>query len=190
MMQRLAILFLWCAAPMAAGCGTAVSSGTAIALSGYDLESMAEQMVQSITADPNVQEALNEPGPMRVVMLPVRNRLTGEVLPRGQQQAFVAQLRIELAKSRPDDFMWIVNRDDYYRLRDNELETIDLGPNPDAINPEYALQATFRSLTDDTKRRRTAFYSCLFELTNLEDRTTLWTDAYTVKKSGSKGFLD
>jgi hypothetical protein len=30
----------------------------------------------------------------------------------------------------------------------------------------------------------------VYELTNLEDRTLLWTDKYEVKKVAVKGFLD
>ena len=192
-MSRIGLALILLLAALLSGCGNAVSSGTTIALTGFDLRAMAEQMTQSITADPEVQAVLEEPGPMRIVVLPVRNRLTGEVLPPGQQQAFVGKLRVELARARPQAFTWIMNRDDFYKLRARELETgegLDLGPAPEAVNPEYALQATFRSLTKDTKRVRSSYYSCLFELTDLQQRTTLWTDDYQVKKSGSKGFLD
>lgn len=178
------------AAGSLSGCGTAVSEGQLVGLDAWDLQAMAGQMMQSITGSTTVQEAINQPGPMRIVVLPVENRLTGEVLPKGQQRLFVGKLRTELYRARPDDFEWIVNRDDFYALRAAELDNIDLGPAPDAINPEYALTATFRSLTDDTKRGRSAYYSCQFELTSLATRQTLWSDDYQVKKSARKGFLD
>jgi hypothetical protein len=31
---------------------------------------------------------------------------------------------------------------------------------------------------------------CTYQLTNLEDRTVLWTDKYEVKKQAVRGFLD
>jgi hypothetical protein len=95
-----------------------------------------------------------------------------------------------LARHAPDKFTWIMNRDAFYRLRDRELEGMDLGPSPDAINPEYALTATFSSLTSEDAKRRSSYYLCVYELTNLQDRTLLWSDRYEVKKQAVKGFLD
>lgn len=174
----------------AGGCGNAVATGTSTALSGYDLETMADQMAQSIMADPDVQAAVAEEGPLRVVIRPVRNELTGEVLPRGQAEAFTAQVRTLLTRARTGNFIWINNRDDFYAMRARELEGIDLGPSPDAIDPNYALVATFRSLASDDKRGRSAFYQAIFQLTDLLERDVLWIDSYTVKKSATKNFLD
>ena len=178
----------------AAGCGNAVRTGTSTALSGFDLEVMADQMARSIMADPDVQQAIAERGPLKVVVLPVENRLTGEVLPQGQARAFTAQVRVLLSRSQSSagerNFVWVNNRDTFYALRNRELEGIDPGPAPEAVSPEWALHATFRSLTDDDKRRRSAFYQAVFALTSLDNRTTLWTDVYNVKKSAVKNFLD
>ena len=174
---------------LTAGCGGPLTSGTTLSLTGDDVQRMAGQMVTSITGDTEVQEVLNRPGPMDVVVLPVRNRLTGEVLPPGQAYLFTAKLRNELGRVRPDAFRWVANRDDYYRLRASEL-AVPPGPSPDAVQPEYALQATFRSLVSDDKRRRETYYLCEFELTDLADRETLWTDAYEVEKQARRGFLD
>lgn len=173
-----------------AGCGTAVSSGTSTALSGFDLEEMADQMAQSIVADPEVQREIRQRGSLKVVVLPVENLLTGEVLPAGQARAFTARVRTLLARRAAGNFTWITNRDAYYDMRVRELEGIELGPSPDALDPEYALHATFRSLTQEDKRRRSAFYQASFALTDINNRTVLWTDAYNVKKAAVKSFLD
>lgn len=174
----------------AGGCSNAVAAGTSTALSGYDLEAMADKMAQSIRADPEVQATIEEEGPLRVVIRPVRNELTGEVLPRGQAEAFTAQVRTLLARARTGNFIWINNRDDFYAMRERELEGIDLGPAPGAIEPNYALVATFRSLADEDKRGRSAFYQAIFQLTDLMERDVLWMDVYNVKKSATKNFLD
>ena len=172
-----------------AGCGNAVVSGRSTALSGFDLNAMTDQMAASIMADPDVQAAAAK-GRLKVVVLPVENLLTGEVLPEGQARAFTAQVRVLLARARTGEFTWVNNRDTFYALRARELEGVDPGPDPDAINPEYALHATFRSLARDDKRGRSAFYECVFALTSLDNRTVLWTDDYNVKKSAVKNFLD
>ncbi|MFT3785357.1 MAG: hypothetical protein QM770_04215 [Tepidisphaeraceae bacterium] len=151
---------------------------------------MTDDMAASITRDPDVQAAIAREGKLRVVVLPVENRLTGEVLPRGRAEIFVARLRVLLANQRRDAFQWILNRDTFYNERNRELDAIDLGPSPDAINPNYALTAIFESLADENGSGRSAYYLCVYELRDLRDRTLLWTDKYEVKKLAVKGWLD
>jgi hypothetical protein len=174
---------------LGAGCTSAVQSGRSTALDSLDLQQMTDQMAASILADPEVQAAVGREGPLRVVLQPVENRMTGEVLPRGEAEAFIARVRFLLAKQAPDQFTWVVNRDAFYRLRAGELEG-QLGPSPDAVDPRYALWGQFYSLTREDADRRTSSYLCVFELTDLDRRTTLWTDRYEVKKVAVKGFLD
>ncbi len=171
------------------GCTSAVQTGHNTALDSADLVKMTNDMAMKITADPEVQAAMAR-GPLRVVVQPVENRMTAEVLPRGPAEAFTARVRMLLARYAPDKFVWVMNRDAYYRLRDRELEGIDLGPAPGAIDPQYALTATFSSLTSEDPKRRSAYYLCVFELTSLADRRVLWTGSYEVKKIAVKEFLD
>jgi hypothetical protein len=172
------------------GCTSAVQSGHNTALDSADLVKMTDDMAMKMLADADVQAAIAREGKLAVVVQPVENRMRGEVLPRGQAEAFTARLRMLLARHAPDRFTWIMNRDAFYRLRARELEDVDLGPTPEAINPKYALTATFSSLGDENPLRRTNYYVCAFELTNLADRTVLWTGSYEVKKIAVKGFLD
>jgi hypothetical protein len=116
--------------------------------------------------------------------------MRGEVLPRGQAEAFTGRVRTLLARHAPDQFIWVMNRDAFYRLRQRELDGVDPGPSPDAINPRYALTARFTSLGNETRQLRTNYYLCSYELTNLADRSVLWTDSYEVQKTAVKGFLD
>jgi hypothetical protein len=162
---------------------------TYAALDSFDLQQMSDDMAMKIAGDPDVLAEFNAHGPLKVVVRPVENRLTGEVLPRGEAEVFTARVRQLLAKHAPDRFTWIMNRDAFYALRARELD-VDLGPSPEAINPEYALTAIFSSLTDESSRGRSSYYLCRYELTSLRDRTVLWTDKYEVKKSVVKGFLD
>ena len=173
-----------------AGCGNAVRTGTSAALSGFDLEEIATTMAQSIAADPEVQAAQASEGPLTVVVLPVENRLRGQVLPLGQARAFTASVRQLLSEAQPDGFTWVNNRDTFYALRRRELEGFDPGPAPEAVSPEYALQATFTSLANDNRRYRTSDYVCDFSLVSLQDRQVLWADAYNVRKFADKNFLD
>jgi hypothetical protein len=172
------------------GCASAVSQGRNTSLSGLDLVQMTDDMAMKITADPDVRAAIVREGPLKVVVMPAENRMRGEVLPQAQAEAFTGRLRTLLAQRARGQFTWIMNRDTFYKLRDRELEGVDLGPAPDAINPDYSLSAVFSSLTDEDAKRRASYYVCRYELTDLRDRTVLWTAAYDVKKIAVKQFLD
>jgi hypothetical protein len=177
--------------PLSGGCASAVKVGHNTALDATDLVQMTDDMSRKIVADPDVQAAIAREGQLPVVVQPVENLMTAEVLPRGPAETFTARVRLLLSKHAPDKFLWVMNRDAFYDLRGREREGgMDLGPAPDAVNPRYALTAKFSSLTDESSKRRTSYYLCVYELTNLEDRRVLWTDKYEVKKTAVKGFLD
>lgn len=174
-----------------AGCSvsSAVSSGHNTALDAVDLQTMTTQMARSMAGEERVQRAIAEKGKLVVVVQPVDNRLTGEVLPAGQAEAFTARVRQELSRNAPDRYTWVMNRDAFLRLRAKELD-VDLGPDPDRLQPEYALTARFSSLADESSKRRTAAYLCVYELTSLKDGSLLWSDKYEVQKTAVKKFLD
>ena len=171
------------------GCTNAVESGHNTFLDSVDLQQMTDQMARSIVAAARVQSAIHGSGSLRVVVQPVVNNLTAEILPRGQAEAFTSRVRALLSEKNPANFTWILNRDDFYDLRKKELDA-PLGPSPDAINPQYALTAVFTSLTHENSQGRSDFYVCSYELSDLQTRALLWSDSYKVKKSAIKGFLD
>jgi Peptidoglycan-synthase activator LpoB len=179
------MLFGWLA-----GCSSAVSSGYNTALDSIDLQAMTTQMAASIMASPAVQAEIKSTGPLRIVCEPVENRMTAEILPTGQAQAYTANVRALLSQHDPDSFMWIMNRDEFYALRQSELVNVPLGPSPDAVNPQYALTARFDSLTEEDSSHRSAYYLCVYRLTDLDHRRELWSGSYKVKKNAVKGFLD
>jgi hypothetical protein len=180
-----------CAGLAACGCASTsvLQAGQRAALDSFDLEKMTDEMARKMNADPRVLSEFESSGPLAVVVMPARNRLTGEVLPRGQADAFTARVRVLLSRHAPGRYTWVMNRDTFDALRARELE-LDLGPSPGAIDPRYALTATFQSLSDEDATRRSAYYLCAYELIRLDDRSVLWTDAYEVKKVAVKGFLD
>ena len=186
--SRCALQFVFCVMFLS-GCTGAVQSGRNTALDSVDLVAMTDDMATKIIGDPEVQNAIREEGKLKVVVQPVENQMVGEVLPRGPAEAFTARVRSLLAKAAPGNFTWIMSRDAFYRLRNQELD-VDLGPSPDAIDPRYALQARFSSLTDEDVKHRSSYYLCVYELLNLQTRNVLWSGSYEVKKTAVKGFLD
>jgi hypothetical protein len=174
-----------------AGCGTATSHGKGTALDHIDLINMTDDMARKIAADPEVQAAIAANGPMKIVVMPVENQMTGEILPRGPAMTFVSRIRALLARKNDGRFTWIANKDVYRAMQQRELEPgTDLGPDPSTTNPEYSLNAIFSSLTKENADRRSSYYLCEYQLTNLKDRTVLWTDKYELKKIAVKGYLD
>lgn len=177
-------------AALTAGCGSAVQSGTNTALDADDLQKMTDLIATSLAADPEVRKAIAEQGSLKVVMLPVQNYMTGEILPEGQKLAFIARVRALLARQNRSEFTWIANKAAYNYARQREIEGLDPGPDPDAMQPRYALQARFDSLTNVDARRRSSSYLCVYELSDLQTREIIWADKYEVHKTAVKGFLD
>ena len=173
------------------GCApsSAVSSGTNTALDSIDLTAMTDDMAMKIVADSDVQAEIASNGKLITVVQPVENRMRGEILPKGPADAFTARLRILLSKHAPDRFTWVMNRDAFYSLQSRERDT-DLGPAPDRVQPEYAITAIFSSLTNEDVKRRSSYYLCEYQLTDINTGRLLWSDKYEVKKSAVKGFLD
>lgn len=188
MRPAVSLLFLSMLVSMG-GCSNAIDSGHNTFLDSDDLQQMTDKMARSIVADARVQSAIHATGAMRVVVQPVVNNLTAEILPRGQAEGFTSRVRALLSEKQPTNFTWILNRDDFYDLRKKELDA-PLGPSPDAVNPQYALTAVFTSLAHENSQGRSDFYVCSYELSDLQTRAVLWTDSYKVKKSAIKGFLD
>ena len=174
---------------LAGGCTSAVESGHNTALDAVDLQQMTDDMAAKIVADPQVQAAIAKEGQLPVVIQPVENRMVAEVLPRGPAQAFTARVRVLLSKHAPDRFLWVMNRDAFYELRNREVD-IDLGPQPERVQPRYALTSIFSSLTKEDPKRRSAYYLCEYQLTDLNGGNLLWTGSYEVKKIAVRQFLD
>jgi PBP1b-binding outer membrane lipoprotein LpoB len=170
-----------------AGNNTAVSHGKSTALDAANLEEMTQQMTDSMLKAQGIQSAIASKSRLKVVIQPVENKMVGEVLPRGEKELFIARLRLLLQDRAPNQFAWVVNRDAWYNLRGKEL---DPGPDPDRVQPEYALTARFSSITDESSKHRSSYYLCVYNLTDINTGQVLWTDKYEVKKSAVKGFLD
>ncbi len=171
------------------GCTSAVQSGRNTALDYLDLRQMTDDMAGSIVADPRVQAAIAKEGSLVVVVQPVENRMVAEVLPRGPAQAFTARVRVLLSRHAPDRFAWVMNRDAFYELRARETD-IDLGPPPQRVQPRYALTSIFSSLTKEDMKRRSAYYLCEYQLSDLAGGNLLWSGSYEVKKIAVRKFLD
>ena len=171
------------------GCTSAVESGRSTALDSVDLVRMTDDMAMKIVGDPEVQAAIATDGQLAVVVQPVENRMVAEVLPRGPAQAFTARVRVLLSRHAPDRFTWVMNRDAFYDLRAREVD-IDLGPPPERVQPRYALTSIFSSLTKEDVKRRSAYYLCEYQLTDIAGGNLLWSGSYEVKKVAVRKFLD
>jgi hypothetical protein len=173
-----------------AGCSSATQSGSNTALDSTDLVTMTNDMAARIEASPAVQKAIADHGPLKIVVEKVVNEMRAEVLPAGPAEEFTARVRTLIAQHEPDRFQWILNLDTFRDLRKRQLDSLNLGPPPGEVSPEYVLTATFTSLADENGSGRTDYYVCNYSLAGIKDRSVLWTHSYEVKKRAVKGFLD
>jgi hypothetical protein len=88
------------------GCAndTAVAHGHNTALDGTDLVQMTDKMAAEMVASPGVQRTIAREGKLTVVVEPVENQMTAEVLPSGPAHAFTGRLRTLLSHHAPDQF--------------------------------------------------------------------------------------
>jgi hypothetical protein len=172
-------------------CASAVKHAHTTSLDGANLVDITDTMAAGIATDPDVNAAVAREGPLTIVVMPVVNHLQAEVIPSGVAHAFTGRIRALLSQHARDRFTWIMNRDAFFDLRRREVEwKIDPGPSPDAIEPQYALTATFASLTHENRGGRDASYVCEFNLTRLQTGAILWSRSYDIKKKIVKDFLD
>ncbi|HVX83974.1 MAG TPA: hypothetical protein VH253_04085 [Phycisphaerae bacterium] len=162
-------------------------------LTSDDMQAMTDQMAQSIIADPYIQQAAQS-GPLKIVIKPVQNE-TNEIIRDNRKELFVARLQGLLAKQPQlrDRFVWVINKEDYDKLRSEEIPDSQLGPDETRIAPDYALYATFLADTNVTRKQRSDYYLCQYKLTRLSGNTAgaeLWTGQYETKKQIKKGLLD
>jgi hypothetical protein len=150
-------------------------------------------MAQSIMSNQLVQEEMAR-GALRIVVKPVSNE-TSEIITDNRKEMFVHRLQGLLSQNEAlrSRFTWCVNRDDYQKLRAEEIPESELGPTEDRIQPDYALYARFLSDTNATTKARSDMYLCQYQLTRISGAGTgeiLWTGQYITSKQVKKGFLD
>ncbi len=162
-------------------------------LNADDMITMTDQMAQSIMADPDVQREMAK-GPLKIVIKPVSNE-TNEIIRDNRKELFVHRLQGLLAGNPAlrDKFIWCVNRDDYEKLRHEEIPEAELGPTETRILPEYALYAVFLADTRVTSTKRSDTYLCQYKLTHLsgdQSGAELWSGQYETSKHIHKDLLD
>lgn len=151
-------------------------------LQSYDILAAADEMAQSLLTLPEIQNA-----PERLTVVVDRAMNETSTYPR-DLQIFLEQLKVELGRRARNRIQLIANRDDYRDFQSRELEQQpgdEFGgagagrtpPGSAGVQPDYVLHSEVRDLPN----RGTTFYQFAFELTDLQGRTIVWNDAYTVR---------
>jgi hypothetical protein len=162
-------------------------------LNADDMQTMTNQMAQSIVSDPEIMRAA-QAGPLKIVIKPVQNQ-TNEIIRDNRKELFVARLQGLLAgqPALRDRFVWVLNREDYDKLRAEEIPESQLGPVETRIQPEYALWATFLADTSAGRSQRADTYLCQYKLTKLSGNDAgiqLWIGQFETSKHIKKSLLD
>jgi len=172
-----------------AGCAeNAIKENKTTFLSADDLVAMTDKMARELAADSKVAQI---PGPLTIVIKPVINE-TNEILRDGQAEMFVLRVETALAK-HPElrsRFVFVINRDDYNKLRKEEVGDY---PSEDRIVPGYALYAKFQVDTHVSSQARSDSYLCTYFLTRINGANTgeqVWSGDYETHKHEKKQFLD
>lgn len=153
-------------------------------LQGYDVISASDKMAADILALPQLNADRNQ---WTIVVGNMEDHTTQ----RGfgpNYDIFLGRVKTNLAKMSHGRVQLIENRDRFHQLRNQELEGAnerdDFGqgggntarPAPAAIQPDFILHGVARDLPNGG----TNFYQLEFDLTNLRNRTIVWTNEYDV----------
>jgi Peptidoglycan-synthase activator LpoB len=162
-------------------------------LDSNDMVKMTDQMAESIMSSPDVQREMAK-GPLKIVVKPVENQ-TNEIIRDNRKELFVQRLAGLLGQNAAlrDKFVWLLNKEDYDKLRAEEIPESQLAPVETRILPEYALYAVFLADTNVTATKRRDVYLCQYKLTRLSgsgEGVILWTGQYETSKHIKKDLLD
>ena len=152
-------------------------------LQSRDVNEAADQMAADLLSDPELNRS---PEQWTIVVTEMADRTRDRQFST-DYDIFLQALRVRLAKQGRGRVTLVTNRDEFYRLRDRELEgggRDEFGQGggggraaPQSTNPAYALRGVVR----DLPRRGTVYYLMEFTLTDMNRRIESWTGSYEVK---------
>ena len=152
-------------------------------LQSYDVIAAADQMSASLLSLPELNAS---PTRLTVVVDRAEN-LTSTY--NQNLDIFLSKLKVDIAKQGRDRIALIENRSKLRDLQSRELEGSsereDFGgvgggrqqPGPAGIQPDYSLYCK----VSDLPNRGTNYYLFEFNLSSLQTRELVWTDAYEVR---------
>ena len=169
---RLIFIWPWPWPGANCGCQSAVQTGHNTVLDAVDLVTMTNDMAMKMAAIRMSSREIQEHGPLKIVVEPVRNQLTAEAVAArlrrlpGKFQCWRSNRRRVLCGLRTATFYRSAHRN-WILTCARHLTSIPNTPSPP---PSAASQK--RTL------RRSEYYLCVYELTDLSHRNVLWTDKY------------
>jgi hypothetical protein len=151
-------------------------------LQSKDVLAASDEMAADLLALPELNDSRDR---WTVVVMPMKDKTSGRDFV-GNYEVFIRRLRTNLAKQGRGRVQLVENRDELYKLQDKELdrERDDFGQgaggNPAAgqrLQPDYSLYGT----AYDMPNRGTNYYQVEFNLVNLKNGATEWTNTYEVR---------
>ena len=135
-----------------------------------DLIVAVEQAATDLLAVPELNESRTQ---WTIVSTYMDNDTTDR---RARFDIFVNSLKTRIARQGRGRVQLIEQRDRFRELQSHELEPTG-GPGPAGVQPQFALYGRVEELPN----RATSTYRFEFNLTNLQNRQTVWTKDYIVK---------
>ena len=148
-------------------------------LQSTDVVRASDQMAMDLLALPEMSASEHK---WTIVVDHVENRTGSNNF---DLDIFLERLRVNLAKHGKGRVQLIENRAKLQDLQNRELEQErdDFGqgagtsPGPAGIQPDYSLYGRIMEMPN----RGTSYYLCEFTLSDLRNRTQVWTNAYEVR---------
>jgi hypothetical protein len=170
----------------AAGCGTKVDAappGASTRLTGEDVIGAADEVVPNLLESDLLADADEAGVRLRVLVLPVINRLTGQVMTDAERRMFTNQIQARLSTQSPERFVFLQPPEEIYALRTRVLEDDNVVELERRDYPaDYALHATLASEVEVSAGGRRDTYNALFVLTDLASGERPWSDTYVIDK--------
>lgn len=151
-------------------------------LQSMDVIAASDKMAASLLARPE----LNASKVQWTIVIDRVQDLTTDKTFGHDYQIFLERLRVNLSKQGHGRVQLIENRNQFYDLRNRELETgrDDFGqgaggqpPAPQSIQPDFSLYLKAMDLPN----RATNYYMLEFALTDLHTRQQVWIDDYEIR---------
>lgn len=152
-------------------------------LQSMDLIASTDRLAADLIASPAVRD---NPNQLTIVVDNMEDMTTDRDF-HTNYQIFLERLKVNLAKYGHGRVQLIENKGQFHNLRNRELENerddFQQGPNsgrdvaPAAIQPDFSLYGKAMNMPN----LATNFYMLEFTLTNLRNRTLVWSNDYEVK---------
>jgi len=180
-------------AALAGGCA---STPRTTRIQYHDFQATTEEMKASLAASDFLAGRTPRSPPAAIVIRKVEN-LTTDIIPIGQQWMWMAKVADSLpirAMEREKNIVMVVEPERFESIRKMGFAGLLEAP---TITPTHALMATFYSaerapavIAGKPTKRRANYYYLQYQLTDIQTREVVWSDAFEFQREAKGTVID